>query len=196
MNTTLFFYLVHPLVALFASVGYAIVCNAPRKEIPYCGLTAFLCWLVYQLVLRHDGSSFLATLLATFAATGFARFLSYHRMLPTIVYHIPGILPLVPGAAVYRCITSAMESRVLETTANILTALKLAGAIGIGVTALACIPANAIVYSLFDVKDVASLPWQAALILVAISMLLTFLAGLIPSRAASRKDPVEALRSE
>ena len=129
MNTTLFFYLVHPLVALFASVGYAIVCNAPRKEIPYCGLTAFLCWLVYQLVLRHDGSSFLATLLATFAATGFARFLSYHRMLPTIVYHIPGILPLVPGAAVYRCITSAMESRVLETTANILTALKLAGAI-------------------------------------------------------------------
>ena len=42
MNTTLFFYLVHPLVALFASVGYAIVCNAPRKEIPYCGLTAFL----------------------------------------------------------------------------------------------------------------------------------------------------------
>ena len=56
MNTTLFFYLVHPLVALFASVGYAIVCNAPRKEIPYCGLTAFLCWLVYQLVLRHDGN--------------------------------------------------------------------------------------------------------------------------------------------
>ncbi|WP_139651653.1 ABC transporter ATP-binding protein/permease [Raoultibacter phocaeensis] len=72
----------------------------------------------------------------------------------------------------------------------------VAGAIGIGVTALACIPANAIVYSLFDVKDVASLPWQAALILVAISMALTFLAGLIPSRAASRKDPVEALRSE
>ena len=125
MNTTLFFYLVHPLVALFASVGYAIVCNAPRKEIPYCGLTAFLCWLVYQLVLRHDGSSFLATLLATFAATGFARFLAYHRMLPTIVYHIPGILPLVPGAAVYRCITSAMESRVLETTANILTTIGI-----------------------------------------------------------------------
>ena len=100
MNTTLFFYLVHPLVALFASVGYAIVCNAPRKEIPYCGLTAFL----------------------------------------TIVYHIPGILPLVPGAAVYRCITSAMESRVLETTANILTALKLAGAIGIGSVIILVLP--------------------------------------------------------
>lgn len=71
-----------------------------------------------------------------------------------------------------------------------------AGLIGIGTTALACIPVNAIVYSLFNVADVASLPWQAAVILVVISVFLTFLAGLIPSSAASRKDPVEALRSE
>ncbi len=71
-----------------------------------------------------------------------------------------------------------------------------AGLIGVGVTALACIPANAIIYSLFDVANVAMLPWQAALVLVGISVFLTFLAGLIPSSAASRKDPVEALRSE
>ena len=72
----------------------------------------------------------------------------------------------------------------------------VAGLIGIGVTALGCIPANAIVYALFDVPNVAILPWQAAVILVAISVFLTFLSGLIPSSAASRKDPVEALRSE
>ena len=72
----------------------------------------------------------------------------------------------------------------------------VAGLIGIGVTALGCIPANAIVYALFDVPNVAILPWQAAVVLVAISVLLTFLSGLIPSSAASRKDPVEALRSE
>ena len=72
----------------------------------------------------------------------------------------------------------------------------VAGLIGIGVTALGCIPANAIVYALFDVPNVAILPWQAAVILVAISVFLTFLSGLIPSSAASHKDPVEALRSE
>ena len=72
----------------------------------------------------------------------------------------------------------------------------VAGLIGIGITAIACVPANAIVYSLFDVPNVAILPWQAAVVLVAISVFLTFLAGLIPSSAASRKDPVEALRSE
>ena len=71
-----------------------------------------------------------------------------------------------------------------------------AGVIGIGLTALACIPANTIVYSLFDVENIAILPWQAAIALIGISVLLTFLAGLIPSSAAAKKDPVEALRSE
>ena len=72
----------------------------------------------------------------------------------------------------------------------------VAGVIGIGSTVLLTIPVNAIVSARFGVEQVAQLPWQAGAILVAISMALTFLAGLIPSSAASRKDPVEALRSE
>ena len=64
-----------------------------------------------------------------------------------------------------------------------------AGVIGIGLTMLACIPANAIVYSLFDVANVASLPWQAAVILVAISVFLTFLAGLIPLQRRQQERP-------
>ena len=72
----------------------------------------------------------------------------------------------------------------------------VAGLLGVGITALGCIPASAIVYSLFDVPNVAQLPWQAAAVLVLISVLLTFIAGIIPASSASRKDPVEALRSE
>jgi ABC-type antimicrobial peptide transport system permease subunit len=72
----------------------------------------------------------------------------------------------------------------------------IAGLLGVGVTALACIPANMIVYEMFDVPNVALLPPAAAAILVVISVVLTFVAGIIPSGSASRKDPVEALRSE
>ncbi|HIT45214.1 MAG TPA: ABC transporter ATP-binding protein/permease [Candidatus Aphodovivens excrementavium] len=72
----------------------------------------------------------------------------------------------------------------------------VSGLLGVGITALCCIPASAIVYSLFDVPNIASLPWQAAVVLVLISVFLTFIAGLIPASSASRKDPVEALRSE
>lgn len=71
------------------------------------------------------------------------------------------------------------------------------GLIGVGISYLAIIPINAIVYSLTGIEGLkAFLPPQAAAVLVAISMVLTLIAGLIPSRVASKKDPVEALRTE
>lgn len=72
----------------------------------------------------------------------------------------------------------------------------LAGVMGIGVTFLLTLPANYLVNARFGIEKVAILPWGAAGILVAISMALTFLAGLIPASSAAREDPVEALRSD
>ncbi len=72
-----------------------------------------------------------------------------------------------------------------------------AGILGILITLLLCIPTNAIIQALSGFSNVkATLPVAAAFILIAISMGLTLIAGLIPSRAAAKKDPVEALRSE
>lgn len=71
-----------------------------------------------------------------------------------------------------------------------------AGLLGIGITALLCIPTNIIIEHFTDIANVAVLPWQAAIVLVLISMILTLISGLIPSRLAAKKDPVEALRSE
>ena len=72
----------------------------------------------------------------------------------------------------------------------------ISGALGILVTLLLCIPANAIIKHLTGISNVALLPAAGAVILVIISMLLTFIAGLIPSRIAAKKDPVVALRTE
>jgi len=72
-----------------------------------------------------------------------------------------------------------------------------AGVIGILTTLLLCIPINMIIRALSGIQNIsAALPLGAAVILVLISMLLTFIAGLIPSGVAAKKDPVEALRSE
>ena len=72
-----------------------------------------------------------------------------------------------------------------------------AGLIGIAMTLLLCIPLNMLVHHLTDIQSLsAKLPPVAAVILVLISMFLTFIAGLIPSRLASKKDPVTALRTE
>ena len=71
-----------------------------------------------------------------------------------------------------------------------------AGMIGIGVTLLLSIPINIIIKSITDIANVAILPAQGAIALVIISMLLTYIAGLIPARVAAKKDPVIALRTE
>ncbi len=72
----------------------------------------------------------------------------------------------------------------------------VAGALGIGISAALTIPINILIKHLTDISNVAALPVVGAIILVVISMALTFIAGLIPSRIASRKDPVVALRTE
>ena len=72
----------------------------------------------------------------------------------------------------------------------------VSGALGIVVTLLLCIPANALIKHLTDISNVAQLPIAGGVILIIISMFLTFIAGLIPAKLAAKKDPVVALRSE
>ena len=71
-----------------------------------------------------------------------------------------------------------------------------AGAIGIGVTLLLVLLVNIILQRVTGIVGIAQLPPAGAVILVAISMILTLIAGIIPSRIAARKDPVVALRTE
>lgn len=72
----------------------------------------------------------------------------------------------------------------------------VAGMLGILVTLLLSIPANMIIYNITSIPNVAALPIVGAVVLVLLSMGLTLVAGLIPSRLAAKKDPVKALRTE
>lgn len=71
-----------------------------------------------------------------------------------------------------------------------------AGILGIVVTLILNIPINIVIKNITDISGLSKLPLVGAIILVIISIVLTFIAGLIPSSMASKKDPVEALRSE
>lgn len=72
----------------------------------------------------------------------------------------------------------------------------ISGLIGIGITILLTIPINKVIYNLTGVVVVTQVPLVAGIVLVLLSMLLTTIAGLIPSKIASKKDPVIALRTE
>ncbi len=70
------------------------------------------------------------------------------------------------------------------------------GVVGIVITFLAILPINVIIKKLTGIAGLAVMPWLGAGVLILISVLLTFVAGLFPARIASKKDPVIALRSE
>ena len=72
----------------------------------------------------------------------------------------------------------------------------ISGVFAILVVVLVSLPVNDLVLRLKGVPNIMSLPWEAALVLICISVVLTVVAGLLPARSASKKDPVEALRSE
>jgi len=73
----------------------------------------------------------------------------------------------------------------------------ISGLLGIGLTYLLQIPINAVIHHVLDTTAVnAVLPLSSAAVLIALSVGLTMIGGIIPSRKAAKKDPVEALRSE
>ena len=73
----------------------------------------------------------------------------------------------------------------------------VSGVLGVALSWLLILPINAIVHALSGLTSLSAfLPWNTALILIGVSMLLTLVAGLIPSGSAARKDPVVALRTE
>lgn len=135
----------HSVMSFFASIGFCLIFNAPRKELIYCGLSGGLSWFVYEL-LENDISPAMATLIATIVITILARFLSYHRQAPSTLYHIPGIMPLVPGTMVYQTMITALEDRILTAYTYLFNVFQIAGAIGIGSILILILP-----YSCFEI---------------------------------------------
>ena len=93
--------IVEAIVAMFATISFAILFNAPRKEVICCGLTGSLAWTVYYGMTQDGINSVLASLVSAFTLTILARALAVIRKSPVTMYLLPGIFPLVPGAGIY-----------------------------------------------------------------------------------------------
>ena len=73
----------------------------------------------------------------------------------------------------------------------------LAGLFGVGITLILLVPGNALIHTLTNSTDVnATLPMQAGFVLIALSIILTLIGGIIPSKKAAKSDPVKALRTD
>ena len=89
------------LVSLLATLSFAVLFSAPRKELLFCGLTGAIGWVVYIISLDLHTNAAIANLIATLTLTLVARTLSAIRRNPVTIYLLTGIFPLlfVPAAA-------------------------------------------------------------------------------------------------
>ena len=89
------------VVAMFATISFAVLFNAPKKEVVFCGYTGALGWIVYYIMTQNGINLVLASLIATLCLTVLARSFAVVRKSPVTTYLLPGIFPLVPGAGIY-----------------------------------------------------------------------------------------------
>ena len=95
------------LVSLAATLSFAVLFSAEKKQLFFCGLTGALGWIVYLICLQYHTDNAIANLIATLALTLVARILSAVRRTPVTVFLLTGIFPLVPGAGIFPLVPGA-----------------------------------------------------------------------------------------
>ena len=94
-------YFIQFLIAMTATITFAILFSVPKQELPLCGLVGALEWVVYYAIVLKMKNVVLGSLTAAFVLTIFCRITAVLRQNPATVYFLPGIFPLVPGAGIY-----------------------------------------------------------------------------------------------
>lgn len=118
--------------AFFASLSFAVVLRGPKKFLVPSGICGAACWCAFILTKTKSGvvmAAFLSTLVVAFVAHIYARV----KKAPVTVFLIPGLLPTVPGASIYRSVYYMMNNSQSLSNYYLVETLQIAGAIAIGV---------------------------------------------------------------
>ena len=120
------------LVSFIATSAFAVLFYAPRRCCLFCGMVGSLAWISYRAVSMISGSEALGCFVAALMLALLARFASILLETPTIVFLIPGILPLVPGAGIYYTAFHLFYGEGEKAFSQGLETLAVSGAISLG----------------------------------------------------------------
>jgi len=123
--------IIQTLSAFFATVFFSILFNISKTELLSCGLNGALAWFIYSFTYTIFDTVLLPTFLASIALSVVACLLSKKRKMPVIIYLVAGILPLVPGAGMYRTMYSLLQSDFEKGNYYFVQTLQTAGIIAI-----------------------------------------------------------------
>jgi len=115
-----------------AALGYGVLVNVPARSLPMGVFTGALGWTVYLAVVHFFGNKISASFFAAVCVSISAAIWSRKQRTPIIVYLVPGIIPLVPGANAYYAMQAFLRDDYNLGIQNLAQTLFLAGAIAMG----------------------------------------------------------------
>jgi len=121
------------LGAFFAVTAFAIIFNASRKFLPYCGLVGAGGWLAYLVVVGVTSGGFMGVFIAALLVALLSHILARIFKSPVTVFLIPGILPLVPGVGMFRIVYYMVVEDSASSVYYFYYTLQSAGAIAIAI---------------------------------------------------------------
>ncbi|NLK76285.1 MAG: threonine/serine exporter [Clostridiales bacterium] len=121
------------IMSMVATIAFAILFNAPKKEYVFCALNGCIGWMSYQLFLSYGASVVMASLWATLILTLVARILSAIRRSPVTIFLVTGIFTLVPGAGIYYTSYYLIMNDLAQFTAKGIETFKIAGVMVLGI---------------------------------------------------------------
>lgn len=121
------------IMSMVATIAFAILFNAPKKEYVFCAMNGCIGWMSYQLFLSYGASVVMSSLWATLILTLVARILSAIRRSPVTIFLVTGIFTLVPGAGIYYTSYYLIMNDLAQFTAKGIETFKIAGVMVLGI---------------------------------------------------------------
>ncbi|AKG73230.1 threonine/serine exporter family protein [Salinicoccus halodurans] len=126
-------YVYQLIASFFASAGFGILFNAPRRALISCGVNGALGWLVFYLFREGGTDPVLASYAGAILLTAMALFNSRRMKMPVIIFITCGIIPLVPGGTAYEAMRHVVMDQYMEAQGFAFEAALVSGAIALGI---------------------------------------------------------------
>jgi len=138
-----FFHFVRDFIlSAIASAAFAVLFNAPRREIIYTAFAGGIGWILYIGFFRVFEMEMFGAFIGSVIVAYISRVLSYRRLVPSTIYLAPALIPLVPGTEMYYIADGLLRNDMYYTFAHTVRAIKFAGAIAIAILIVYSIPSR------------------------------------------------------
>lgn len=121
--------LIEAVSAFFACLFFAIIYNTPKKELVYCGLAGSIGYTIYFIMDRYTDLSLFGAFMGSIVICIMAKYYSVAHSMPKLLYVLPAVYPIVPGAGIYYAMHDIMINDFAAAMNEGILALKVVGTV-------------------------------------------------------------------